>query len=84
MDCTEDSRNWRRRNCTIYSLSGLANVTTGTTRKSYSHSVTQLDIIILMKLRRSKMSGGSEKQFVDALRVYEVQHEKLDHVYPRE
>ncbi len=27
------------------------------------------------------MSGGSEKQFVDALRVYEVQFEKLDSDY---
>jgi hypothetical protein len=30
------------------------------------------------------MSGGSEKQFIDAVRVYEVQHEKLDHEYLRE
>lgn len=33
---------------------------------------------ILAKLRWAKLSGGSEKQFVDALRVYEVQSEKLD------
>jgi hypothetical protein len=33
---------------------------------------------ILMKLRWAKLSGGSEKQFTDALRVYEVQYEKLD------
>ena len=33
---------------------------------------------ILAKLRWAKLSGGSEKQFIDALRVYEVQHEKLD------
>jgi len=33
---------------------------------------------ILAKLRWAKLSGGSEKQFTDALRVYEVQYEKLD------
>jgi len=27
------------------------------------------------------MLGGSEKQFVDALRVYEVQHGRLDESY---
>jgi len=36
---------------------------------------------ILAKLRWAKLSGGSEKQFVDALRVYEVQSEKLDRDY---
>jgi hypothetical protein len=39
---------------------------------------------ILMKMRWAKMSGGSEKQFVDAVRVYEVQFEKLDHDYLHE
>ncbi len=33
---------------------------------------------ILMKLHWAKLSGGSEKQFTDALRVYEVQHRNLD------
>ena len=33
---------------------------------------------ILAKLRWAKLSGGSEKQFTDALRVYEVQHGHLD------
>lgn len=33
---------------------------------------------ILAKLRWAKLSGGSEKQFIDALRVYEVQYKKLD------
>jgi len=33
---------------------------------------------ILAKLRWARMSGGSEKQFTDALRVYEVQFMKLD------
>ncbi len=33
---------------------------------------------ILMKLRWAKLSGGSEKQFTDALRVYEVQQQNLD------
>jgi hypothetical protein len=36
---------------------------------------------ILAKLRWSKMSGGSEKSFIDALRVYEVQISGLDHAY---
>lgn len=36
---------------------------------------------ILMKLRWVKLSGGSEKQFTDALRVYEVQLQKLDMAY---
>ncbi|MFW6172151.1 MAG: nucleotidyltransferase domain-containing protein [Elusimicrobiota bacterium] len=33
---------------------------------------------ILAKLRWAKHSGGSEKQFTDALRVYEVQRGELD------
>ena len=33
---------------------------------------------ILAKLRWAKLSGGSEKQFADALGVYEVQYPKLD------
>jgi hypothetical protein len=36
---------------------------------------------ILAKLRWAKLSGGSEKQFTDALRVYEIQFEKLDKDY---
>lgn len=36
---------------------------------------------ILAKLRWAVMSGGSEKQFGDALRVYEVQHPGLDLAY---
>ena len=36
---------------------------------------------ILMKLRWAAMLGGSEKQFTDALRVYEVQHGQLDEPY---
>jgi hypothetical protein len=36
---------------------------------------------ILAKLRWSKMSGGSEKSFIDALRVYEVQSDGLDRAY---
>lgn len=33
---------------------------------------------ILAKLRWAKLCGGSEKQFTDALSVYEVQYGKLD------
>jgi hypothetical protein len=36
---------------------------------------------ILAKLRWAKLSGGSEKQFHDALRVYEVQSGVLDMEY---
>ncbi len=39
---------------------------------------------ILAKLRWSKLSGGSEKSFVDALRVYEVQVAQLDRAYIEE
>ena len=38
---------------------------------------------ILMKLRWARMAGGSEKHFIDALRVYEVQYRKLDREYLR-
>ena len=36
---------------------------------------------ILAKLKWAKLSGGSEKQFIDSLRVYEVQYEGLDIAY---
>jgi hypothetical protein len=38
---------------------------------------------ILAKLRWAKLSGGSEKQYRDALRVYELQNEILDIAYIR-
>jgi hypothetical protein len=34
-----------------------------------------------MKLKWAKLSGGSEKQFTDALRVYEIQYVNLDLSY---
>jgi hypothetical protein len=43
--------------------------------------VTSPEDTILAKLRWANLSGGSEKQFIDALRVYEVQHQKLDMAY---
>ena len=43
--------------------------------------VSRPEDTILMKLKWALMSGGSEKQFVDALRVYEVQHGLLDQSY---
>ena len=43
--------------------------------------VSRPEDTILMKLRWAAMMGGSEKQFVDALRVYEVQHGRLDEPY---
>lgn len=36
---------------------------------------------IVSKLRWAKLSGGSEKQFRDAHRVYEVQYGLLDQEY---
>jgi hypothetical protein len=36
---------------------------------------------ILAKLRWAKLSGGSQKQYVDALRVYEVQYDRIDFDY---
>jgi hypothetical protein len=39
---------------------------------------------ILMKLKWASMMGGSEKQFTDALRVYELQYEVLDKEYLRD
>ena len=39
---------------------------------------------ILMKLRWADLSGGSEKQFTDALRVFEIQRGKLDLPYLEE
>ena len=39
---------------------------------------------ILAKLRWAKLSGGSYKQFTDALRVYEVQFEALNIGYLRD
>lgn len=44
-------------------------------------SISTAEDLILMKLRWSQLSGGSEKQYTDALRVYEVQREQLDMAY---
>jgi hypothetical protein len=43
-----------------------------------SLKVSRPEDTILMKLRWSALSGGSEKQFQDALHVYEVQANDLD------
>ena len=43
--------------------------------------VSRPEDTILMKLRWAVMLGGSEKQVTDALRVYEVQHGRLDESY---
>jgi len=34
-----------------------------------------------LKLRWAKLSGGSDKQFTDALRVFELQYDNLDIAY---
>jgi hypothetical protein len=43
--------------------------------------VSRPEDTILAKLKWANLSGGSEKQFVDALRVYEVQFENIDREY---
>jgi hypothetical protein len=43
--------------------------------------VSRPEDTILAKLRWAKLSGGSEKQFRDALRVYEIQQPNLDLKY---
>ena len=43
--------------------------------------VTSPEDTILSKLRWAKLSGGSEKHYRDALRVYEVQQPELDDAY---
>ena len=43
--------------------------------------VSRPEDTILAKLKWANLSGGSEKQFVDALRIYEVQFENLDRQY---
>jgi hypothetical protein len=43
--------------------------------------ISRAEDSILMKLRWAELSGGSEKQFTDALRVYEVQFKNLDISY---
>jgi len=44
-------------------------------------NVSSPEDTILAKLRWAELSGGSEKQFGDALRVYEVQYRYLDLEY---
>lgn len=40
-------------------------------------AVSSPEDTIMAKLRWARQAGGSEKQFVDALRIYEVQYERL-------
>ena len=44
----------------------------------FSIQVSSPEDTILAKLRWAQLSGGSEKQFADSLRVYEIQYGKLD------
>lgn len=62
----DESRFTRRR---IEKLSGL------------ELAVSSPEDTILMKLRWSRLSGGSEKQFIDALRVFEIKYHELDFSY---
>lgn len=43
--------------------------------------ITKPEDTILQKLRWAQESGGSERQFNDALRVYEMQFQNLDQTY---
>jgi hypothetical protein len=47
-------------------------------------SVASPEDAILSKLRWAKFSGGSHKQLVDAVRIFEVQHDALDRSYLNE
>lgn len=47
----------------------------------FSMKISRPEDTILMKLRWANLSGGSEKQFTDALRVYEIQFQNLDQAY---
>ena len=47
----------------------------------YDIKVSTPEDTILSKLRWAKLSGGSIKQFTDALRVYEIQYANLDNDY---
>jgi hypothetical protein len=49
--------------------------------ESTALSVSRPEDTILMKLRWAAMLGGSEKHFTDVVRVYEVQHGRLDEAY---
>jgi hypothetical protein len=44
----------------------------------FKMKISQPEDTILAKLKWAKLSGGSEKQFTDSIRVYEVQYGKLD------
>jgi hypothetical protein len=44
-------------------------------------AVSSPEDTILVKLRWAKLSGGSQKQYVDAMRVFELQHGILDLEY---
>ena len=47
----------------------------------FKMKISKPEDTILAKLRWAKLSGGSEKQFTDAMRVYEVQYGILDLPY---
>jgi hypothetical protein len=43
--------------------------------------VSSFEDTILAKLNWSKLSGGSKKQIIDALRIYELQEKFIDFIY---
>ncbi len=57
-------------------------------KRKYAESIEGINIYvsspedtILAKLKWSKLSGGSRKQFIDALRVYELQNDIIEEEY---
>lgn len=49
--------------------------------EGYKLKVSSPEDTILAKLNWAKMSGGSQKQFTDAIRIYELQFDTLDKAY---
>ena len=47
----------------------------------FKMKISRPEDTILAKLKWAKLSGGSEKQFTDSIRVYEVQYGNLDMRY---
>ena len=62
-------------------LNQLVSVAMGWSLTGIALKVSTPEDTILAKLRWAKESGGSEKQFNDALGVYEVQRARLDLAY---
>jgi hypothetical protein len=80
---TTSTLSWRLRQNIFLLLPALFSRRTSTSpRKVFgTPSAIKACLTFLAKLRWAELSGGSEKQFQDALRVFEVQHAALDIQY---